>query len=132
MEPDQIPPMEKRDKAAGKTISNPRNPDGMEQLEYLTRLLDDHFRIPGTQIRFGLDSLAGLIPGIGDAAPLAVSAYIIHRAGRMGASRRIQARMAGNVLIDALIGTIPLLGDIFDVGWKANRRNLNLLKNLLK
>lgn len=103
----------------------------LAQIEFLTRLLDDRFRIPGTSIRFGLDGIVGLVPGLGDAATMAMSLYIVHRARGMGASRAVIARMVGNVLIDTVVGAVPLLGDLFDVAFKANRRNLTLLKRSL-
>ena len=101
------------------------------EIEVLTRLLDDRFRIPGTSIRFGLDGIVGLVPGLGDAATMAMSLYIVHRARGLGASRTVIARMVGNILIDTAVGAVPLLGDLFDVAFKANRRNLALLKRSL-
>jgi hypothetical protein len=97
-------------------------------LEFLAGLMDDRFRIPGTNVRFGLDSLVGLIPGIGDAIGGIVSSYIIWRAQRMGASNWVLLRMTGNMLFDSALGIIPVLGDIFDLKFRANRRNLELLR----
>lgn len=85
-------------------------------------------RVPGTRFRFGLDALIGLIPGVGDTAGAAVSAYVLLEAGRLGIPRATLLRMAGNVAIEAVVGTIPLLGDLFDAGWKANLRNLRLVE----
>jgi hypothetical protein len=90
--------------------------------------MDSMFRIPGTGIRIGLDSLLGLIPGVGDVAALGPAGYIVYSAHRMGAPKSLLARMGVNVGVDAVIGSIPLIGDIFDVGWKANRRNVALLR----
>ena len=97
-------------------------------LEFLASLMDDRFYIPGTNIRFGLDSVVGLIPGIGDAIGGVVSSYIIWRAQRMGASNWVLLRMTGNMLFDSALGVIPVVGDIFDWKFKANRRNLELLR----
>jgi hypothetical protein len=97
-------------------------------LEFLARILDDVFQIPGTNIRFGLDPLIGLIPGVGDAIGATLSSYLIWRAHKLGASRLTLLRMAGNVAVDTLLGAIPVLGDIFDLQFRANRRNLDLLR----
>lgn len=100
----------------------------LEQLERLARWLDTSFAVPGTNIRFGLDSLAGLLPGVGDAATGLAALYIVLRAQRLGLPRMLILRMLGNVAVDAAIGAIPVFGDLFDVGFKANRRNVELLK----
>src|SRR5699024_5454147 len=89
------------------------------------------FRIPGTRVRFGFDSLLGLVPGIGDAATTLPAAYIVYRAHGLGVPWSTLARMGGNVAVDLFIGAIPVLGDIFDVGFKANRRNVALLRRHL-
>ena len=108
-------------------ISDPR----LREIELIARLLDDRFRIPGTAIRFGLDGLVGLVPGIGDTATALAALYVVHRAHALGVPKPVVARMVGNVLIDMAVGSIPLLGDIFDVAFKANRRNLDLLRRNL-
>ncbi|MGC8202294.1 DUF4112 domain-containing protein [Aliiroseovarius sp. PTFE2010] len=100
----------------------------VERLERLAVRMDSALRLPGTNIRFGWDSLLGLLPGVGDAATLAPTGYIIYRAHKLGAPLHIKARMGLNAGIDWVIGTVPLIGDIFDVGFKANRRNVALLK----
>lgn len=100
----------------------------IERLRLITRVMDEALRIPGTRLRFGLDGLLGLLPGAGDAVTAAISGYALLAAARTGASRALLARMAGNILLDAAVGAIPLLGDVFDFGFKANRRNLNLLE----
>jgi hypothetical protein len=94
----------------------------------VSRLLDSAFSIPGTRIRFGLDPLIGLVPGIGDAVGAVFSGYLILQASRLGAPRSTITRMIANVAIDTVVGWVPLLGDLFDVGWKANTRNLALLE----
>lgn len=100
----------------------------IERLDRIAQWLDEWFRIPGTGIRIGADSIIGLVPGVGDAVPFAVSLYMIARAQRMGVPGRLLGRMAANSLIDFVIGSVPVLGDVFDVGFKANRRNVDLLK----
>ena len=102
--------------------------DDDADLAFLAGLMDDRFYIPGTNIRFGLDSLVGLVPGFGDAFGGIVSSYIIWRAQRMGASNWVLMRMTGNMLFDSALGIIPLVGDIFDWKFRANRRNLELLR----
>jgi hypothetical protein len=103
----------------------------VDRLRALATVLDDAVRVPGTRIRFGLDALLGLLPGAGDAVTGVVSAYAMVVAARLGAAPVVIARMAMNVLIDVATGTIPVLGDIFDVGWKANRKNVQLLDRYL-
>ena len=108
----------------------PLTPADRRRLEALQRwatLLDAAFGIPGTRIRFGLDALMGLVPGLGDALAGLFSAAIILQAARMGIPKVILVRMVFNALVDVLVGAIPLLGDLFDVGWKANLRNVRLL-----
>ena len=100
----------------------------LDRLRGIATVLDDAVRVPGTNIRFGLDALLGLIPGAGDAVTGTVAAYAIVLAARLGAPPVVIARMALNVLVDVATGTIPVLGDIFDVGWKSNRKNVQLLE----
>ena len=100
----------------------------LRSVEMLARLMDAQFQIPGTRFRFGLDHLIGLIPGFGDFTGLLVSGYMILICARNGASGFLLARMTLNILIDALIGSIPLIGDVFDFAYKANNRNLKLMK----
>lgn len=96
----------------------------------LSVLLDDAFRIPGTPIRFGWDSIIGLVPGVGDAATTVLALVPVASAWKLGASRWLLARMLGNVAIDTVIGVIPIVGDAFDLFFRANRRNARLLKQL--
>jgi hypothetical protein len=103
----------------------------LDRLRGIATVLDDAVRVPGTRIRFGLDALLGLLPGAGDAVTGAVAAYAIVLATRLGAPPVVVARMTMNVLIDVATGTIPVLGDIFDVGWKSNRKNVQLLEKYL-
>ncbi len=98
-----------------------------ENLDLLSRVLDSWFRIPGTSIRFGIDGIIGLVPGIGDILAGLASCVIVFAAWARGAPYVTIARMLANVAIDVIIGAIPFLGDAFDVAWKANRRNYALL-----
>jgi hypothetical protein len=98
-----------------------------EHLDQIASVLDDMFRVPGTQIRFGLDFLIGWIPGVGDAAAGIASLIIVVAAWRRGAALITLARMITNVVLEALLGSIPVFGDVFHVVWKANRRNYRLL-----
>ena len=98
------------------------------RLRGLAKLMDAQFKIPGTNIRFGLDGLLGLIPGAGDLSTFAVSGYMVMILAQNGASGFVLARMVLNILIDAVFGSIPLLGDIFDVYFKANIRNIKLME----
>jgi hypothetical protein len=104
----------------------------VHRLDQLANLLDDRFRVPGTRWRFGLDGLLGLVPGAGDAITAVLSGYIVWSAWRIGVSKGAWARMAGNMLLDLVIGAVPVLGDLFDFGWKANRRNLRILREDLR
>jgi hypothetical protein len=103
----------------------------LKKLELLANLMDTQFRIPGVPLPIGLDGIIGLIPGIGDTLTLGVSLYIINRA-RPHITTAILGRMIWNVFIDWLIGIVPFFGDIFDVAWKANRKNIRLLRDHLQ
>jgi Domain of unknown function (DUF4112) len=98
-----------------------------EHLDYVAALLDDIFRIPGTQIRFGLDALIGWVPGIGDTMTGIASFLIVFASWRRGAKTVTLVRMIANVLLETAIGAIPVAGDVFHIVWKANRRNYRLL-----
>jgi hypothetical protein len=97
-------------------------------LETLASLLDDVFRIPGTNLRFGFDPIIGLIPGFGDLVSGLASFMIIFAAWQRGLPRVTVARMVANVALDSLLGSMPLVGDVFDAAWKSNRKNLDLLQ----
>lgn len=100
----------------------------MDVLRRWAILLDSAFPVPGTRIRFGLDALVGLVPGIGDLASPVFTAMILLQAARMRLPRVVQARMVLNAAIDMLLGLLPVAGDLADVAWKANLRNLALLE----
>lgn len=103
----------------------------LEAMRRWATLLDSAFGVPGTRIRFGIDALVGLVPGLGDAFTGLFSVGLLVQAARMGVPRIVLARMAVNVLIDLAVGTVPILGDLFDVGWKANLRNVALLERFV-
>ncbi|PHR19324.1 MAG: hypothetical protein COA37_18020 [Hoeflea sp.] len=103
----------------------------LDHLNRLARTLDSRFVLPGTSIRFGLDTLIGLVPGIGDTLVAAPSAWIIWRGHRMGIGKRHIARMVANSAADYVIGLVPVIGDLFDVGFKANLRNVAILQEQL-
>ena len=101
------------------------------RIEALANLLDTAIVVPGTNVRFGFDALIGLIPGIGDAITTVMSLYIVREARELGVPRRLIARMLANVALDSVVGAVPLVGDVFDVMWRSNRRNLALLRGHL-
>ena len=98
-----------------------------ENLDFLSHLLDDWFRVPGTSIRFGLDGIIGLVPGLGDILGGLASTIIVVAAWVRGVPYVTLLRMVVNIGIEVLLGAIPLLGDAFDIAWKANRRNYALI-----
>jgi hypothetical protein len=104
----------------------------LEQVRWLAGLMDDRYVVPGTRVRFGWDSILGLFPGLGDALTSIISLLIVHHAWQTGASLFTLARMIGNVAADFLLGSIPFVGDLLDVAFKANRRNAGLLEQHLK
>jgi hypothetical protein len=106
----------------------PTNNNTFKQLDFMAKLMDSQFRIPGTQVRFGLDAIIGLIPGGGDFVTFLFSAYLLNMMAKNGASGFVMARMLLNIVIDAVVGSIPILGDIFDVAFKANQRNMQLMR----
>lgn len=99
----------------------------LRRLEWLSRVLDEAVTIPGTSIRVGWEAVLGLLPVFGDGATTLLSAYYLLQANRLGARKRALLKMAGNVAVDFAVGAIPLVGDLFDVTWRANRRNLKVL-----
>lgn len=107
-------------------------PGRIEHLRRITWWMDQGLRVPGTSIRFGLDPIIGLVPGLGDAAGALLGGAILLEAVRSRAAHYTLLRMTGNIALDALIGAVPLLGDLFDFGWKANTKNLQLLERHLE
>ena len=99
----------------------------LRRLEVLSHWLDSRFRVPGTNIRFGLDSIVGIVPGVGDGVTLIPASYVVLRAHQLGVPRYLVVRMAFNVVVDVLVGAVPIIGDLFDVAFKANRRNVAIL-----
>lgn len=110
-----------------KRFERPDETQRLAQVRILAKLMDSAIEIPGLKIRIGLDALFGLLPGVGDIASSFVSLYIVQVANRSGVSRLTLARMTFNILCDWVIGSIPLAGDVFDIFWKANQRNVKLL-----
>lgn len=102
--------------------------DTIERLDRISQLMDTALFIPGTNIRFGADAIIGLVPGIGDTVTTAIAAWIVYEAHKLGVPRRVLIRMIGNVAIDGAVGSIPVLGDLFDVAFRANRRNVRILR----
>lgn len=103
----------------------------LNRLRRFAELLDSAFKVPGTNFEMGLEGLVGLIPGVGDFASAVVSLYVPFEAIRMGAPWAKIAQMMLNILIDALLGTVPVIGDFFDVVFKANNRNVRILEEHL-
>lgn len=103
----------------------------LNRLRRISKLLDNAVSIPGTKISFGLDPILGLLPGGGDTVTGGISAYIVVEAARMGIPHEILWKMVGNILIDSFAGTVPVVGDLFDVGWKSNVKNIELLEKHL-
>ena len=99
-----------------------------ETLRRLSVLFDSAFRVPGTRLTFGIDPILGLIPGIGDMATPVLALLLIWQATRQRVPKAVLARMVINALVDAGIGAVPVVGDVFDFAWKANDWNLALLE----
>jgi len=100
----------------------------LKWVESIAYLMDNQFQIPGTNMRFGLDPILGLVPFLGDVSTFAVSGALVLTMARHGASRAVVVRMVINIILDLIIGSIPILGAIFDFGYKANARNVRLLR----
>jgi len=106
----------------------PATVDGgaIERMRFVAHALDEGIRVPGTDARVGLDPILGILPGAGDTAAAAVSLYVVVEAARMGVSSSTLLRMLANVGVDAIVGSVPVLGVVFDAFWKANTWNLEL------
>lgn len=103
----------------------------IEKLDKLASLLDSRYRIPGTGIRFGWDVILGLVPFVGDIATIGPSGYLIYKAWKLGARKRAIAKMGLNTGLDFMFGAVPFVGDVFDLVYKANRRNFAILRGEL-
>ena len=110
------------------THPSARDDDRLARLRRMAWWLDEGIRVPGTRIRFGLDPILGLVPGLGDVAGALLSGAILMEAYRRQLSRTTLVRMAANIIVDTVAGAVPLLGDVVDFLWKSNRRNLALLE----
>ncbi len=110
---------------------NPAERQRLQRLDNLAELLDESIRIPGIGYRIGYDALIGLIPGVGDLAGLMFGTYIVLESARFKVPKSTLLRMIANVLLEAAVGTIPVIGDIFDATYKSNLRNLRLLRTRL-
>jgi len=128
-EPEILPPLADADQVHSRFGAGGAFRD--ENLDLLSRVLDTWFRVPGTNIRFGLDGIIGLIPGVGDVLGGLASCLIVLAAYVRGAPPITILRMVVNVGVEVLVGTIPVLGDVFDIAWRANRRNYHLLERTL-
>jgi hypothetical protein len=106
--------------------------DPLARARTLARLLDSAVKVPGTGVRFGADAILGLVPGLGDVAGAALAGYLVLLAQRLGAPRAVVLRMLANVAVDTAAGTVPVVGDLFDVAYKANTRNLALLERTIE
>ena len=117
--PEIIPP--------GEPLPEERDLGALDLVKRLVTLLDDQWTIPGTKVRFGLDPLIGLLPGVGDVLGAILGFLVIFAGWRRGLAGITLTRMLTNVAIDALVGTVPVAGDLFDFAWKSNRRNYDLI-----
>ena len=112
------------------TPSGPADP--LARARTLARLLDSAARIPGTNIRFGADAVIGLLPGLGDIGGAALAGYLVILAQRLGVPRAVVLRMLANVAVDTIAGSVPVIGDLFDVAYKSNLKNVALLERALE
>jgi len=112
----------------GATQRDRRERAGLARVQVVTWLLDDAVRVPFTRRRVGLDALLGLLPLGGDAVGGVLSLYVVLEGYRQGVRRGVLARMLGNVALDIVVGSVPIVGDVFDTVWKANARNRDLLE----
>lgn len=111
--------------------TGPNRSETVARLDALAKLMDSAIAVPGTRLRIGLDSVIGLVPGIGDIASALISSYIIWEARQLGVPRWKIARMIANTALDTTVGAIPVVGDVLDVFYKSNRRNLKILRDHL-
>ncbi|AWM86145.1 DUF4112 domain-containing protein [Microvirga sp. 17 mud 1-3] len=109
----------------------PTRGDALARVTLVARLMDNAFLIPGLNRRVGLDAVIGLVPGVGDAVSAVLASYIVWEAHQLGLPRWKIARMIGNIALDTALGAIPVAGDVFDVFFKANQRNLRIIESHL-
>jgi hypothetical protein len=115
-----------------RSIASVPDPSGtLQRLQVLSRFLDSSFRFPGTSLRFGLDPVIGLVPGVGDAIGFGLSLYPVIEAYRLRVRKRTLGRMVTNVCVDGVVGAIPIVGDVFDFAFKSNQRNVRILRREL-
>ncbi len=100
---------------------------GLAKVDRIANLMDSRFRVPGIGVRIGWDGILGLIPGFGDVVTLGPSAYLVYQGWQLGAKKRTISKMAVNTGLDFVVGGVPILGDVFDMAFRANRRNADLL-----
>ncbi len=120
----QTPPTEQQAKDAALYQKFPE----LKWLDHVSNLMDNSIPVPFTKRKFGVDALIGLVPNVGDLASFSISGLVIFIITRYGVSLPVMLKMIWNIILDASVGSIPILGDIYDFTFKANRRNMNLLK----
>jgi hypothetical protein len=113
-------------------LADEERSQSLRNLERLARWLDSSIPLPGTNFRIGWDTIIGLVPGIGDIASATLSSWIVWKARQLGVSKWTLMRMIGNVGADTLLGAVPLVGDVFDATFKANQKNIALLRRYLE
>jgi hypothetical protein len=110
----------------------PSRVDALRRMDIAARLLDTAFIVPGTRQRFGIDAIIGLVPGLGDIVTTLLSSYIIWEARNLGVSRFALWRMMSNLAIHATVGSVPVVGDLFDAFFRVNQRNMRIVRSQLK
>lgn len=115
-----------------KKMAAPSQVDAIRRMEMMAKLLDNAFVIPGTNQRFGIDAIIGLVPGLGDVATTLLSSYVIWEARNLGVSRIAIGRMLSNLAIHATVGAIPIVGDVFDAFFRVNQRNMRIVRSQLQ
>lgn len=114
------------------TLMDHETSAALVRLEALAKVMDSAFKIPGTDVRMGFDALLGLLPVIGDAISGAISSYLIWEAKRLGVPKLVLGRMVANTAIDTALGAVPVIGDLFDVAYRSNSKNVALLRRHLE
>jgi hypothetical protein len=118
--------------ASANPFGNLTREQRLARLDALAKLLDVAFIVPGTNVRYGIDGLIGLIPVIGDIITTAISLWLVREARALGAPWHLTMRMLGNVALDGVVGAVPLIGDAFDVMFRANVRNVKMLRRWME